>query len=141
MSDVSIVAFGAVSALGEGRAAFDAGVVGEGARTAIGPDDELTRARRTLWAIVQDFEPSPAADEQVADLVAHGLPENLLSGWVERIDAVTAADVRRAAETYLHPDQMKIVVAGDRKVVEAQLRALGLPGLVVLDADGVRHGS
>jgi hypothetical protein len=36
---------------------------------------------------------------------------------------------------------MKIVVAGDRKVVEAQLRALGLPGLVVLDADGVRHGS
>jgi zinc protease len=104
-------------------------------------DDELTRARRTLGAIVQDFETSPAAADQVAGLVARGLPENVLSVWAQKIDAVTAADVRRAAETYLHPDQMKIVVAGDRKVVEAQLRALGLPGLVVLDADGVRHGS
>jgi len=44
MSDVAIVAFGAVSALGEGASAVSAGVVGETARLGITPDDELTRA-------------------------------------------------------------------------------------------------
>jgi 3-oxoacyl-[acyl-carrier-protein] synthase-1/3-oxoacyl-[acyl-carrier-protein] synthase II len=44
VSDVALIAFGAVSALGEGRAAFDAGTEGQPARVAIGNDDELARA-------------------------------------------------------------------------------------------------
>jgi len=44
VSDVALIAFGAVSALGEGRAAFDAGTAGQPARVAIGPDEELARA-------------------------------------------------------------------------------------------------
>jgi 3-oxoacyl-[acyl-carrier-protein] synthase-1/3-oxoacyl-[acyl-carrier-protein] synthase II len=44
VSDVALIAFGAVSALGEGRVAFDAGSEGQPARVAIGTDDELVRA-------------------------------------------------------------------------------------------------
>ena len=44
MSDVAIIAFGAVSALGEGAAAVSAGTLGEPARVAIARDDELARA-------------------------------------------------------------------------------------------------
>lgn len=44
MSDVAIVAFGAVSALGEGDAAVSAGTLGEPARGAIAPDPALARA-------------------------------------------------------------------------------------------------
>jgi 3-oxoacyl-[acyl-carrier-protein] synthase II len=44
MSIASIVAFGAVSALGEGEQAYSAGTVGEGARVAIARDEELARA-------------------------------------------------------------------------------------------------
>jgi len=44
VSDVAIVAFGAVSALGEGASAVSAGVVGEAARLGIARDDELVRA-------------------------------------------------------------------------------------------------
>lgn len=47
MSAVAVVAFGAVSALGEGRAAACAGVPGSVARTAIGRDLELERAGLT----------------------------------------------------------------------------------------------
>ncbi len=44
MSDVAIVAFGAVSALGEGASAVHAGAVGEAARLGITRDAELARA-------------------------------------------------------------------------------------------------
>ena len=44
MSHVGILAFGAVSALGEGRDAIDAGTPGEAARVAIGHDAELAAA-------------------------------------------------------------------------------------------------
>jgi 3-oxoacyl-[acyl-carrier-protein] synthase II len=44
VSDVGIVAFGAVSALGEGAAAVHAGTLGQRARIAIARDRELTRA-------------------------------------------------------------------------------------------------
>lgn len=44
MSDVALIAFGAVSALGEGRDAVSAGVVGQPAAVAITRDDELARA-------------------------------------------------------------------------------------------------
>ena len=44
MSDVAVIAFGAVSALGEGAAAVRAGTVGEKARVAIARDEELARA-------------------------------------------------------------------------------------------------
>jgi 3-oxoacyl-[acyl-carrier-protein] synthase II len=44
LSDVAIIAFGAVSALGEDASAVSAGVVGDVARMGIGRDDELVRA-------------------------------------------------------------------------------------------------
>src|SRR5580692_4483602 len=44
MSRVAVVAFGAVSALGEGAAAVSAGEVGASARVAIARDEELMRA-------------------------------------------------------------------------------------------------
>jgi 3-oxoacyl-[acyl-carrier-protein] synthase-1/3-oxoacyl-[acyl-carrier-protein] synthase II len=44
MSDVAILAFGAVSALGEGLAAVSAGDIGVPARVAVARDDELARA-------------------------------------------------------------------------------------------------
>jgi 3-oxoacyl-(acyl-carrier-protein) synthase len=47
LSRVAIVAFGAVSALGEGAAAANAGEVGEAARVVIARDDELTSAGLT----------------------------------------------------------------------------------------------
>ena len=49
--------------------------------------------------------------------------------------AVSLDDVRRAARERLQPDHLKLLVVGDRKVIEPGLRELDLP-LVLLDADG-----
>jgi zinc protease len=42
------------------------------------------------------------------------------------IQAVTAAEVQRVARKYIQPDRLTVVVVGDRKMVEARIRALNL---------------
>ena len=43
------------------------------------------------------------------------------------IQKVTAADVQKTATTYIQPSKFAVVVVGDRKVIEAGIRALKLP--------------
>jgi hypothetical protein len=54
---------------------------------------------------------------------------------VERLQAVTLADVHRVSAEHVHPDQLSIVVVGDRNVIEGGLQELGLP-MVHLDYEG-----
>jgi len=46
---------------------------------------------------------------------------------VPEIQKVTAADVQKTAATYIQPSKFAVVVVGDRKVIEAGIRALKLP--------------
>ena len=55
----------------------------------------------------------------------HGLPDSYLTTYVQKVDAVTPAGVRRIADRYLDPSRMAIVVVGDRKLIETQLRPFG----------------
>jgi len=50
--------------------------------------------------------------------------------------SVTAADVERVAKGDVHPDQLVIVAAGDRKKIEPQLKDAGLGPVEVRDVDG-----
>jgi predicted Zn-dependent peptidase len=61
---------------------------------------------------------------QFVDL--HGLPDSYLTGYVKRVLAVTPAQVKAIAQKYLRPDQMTIVVVGDRKTVAPQLKEAGM---------------
>ena len=74
----------------------------------------------------------PAGFESVDDLTGvlegiavYGLPLDEYTQRAARIDAVTAADVQRVAKKWLHPETMRIVVAGDRAKVEHSLMDLG----------------
>ena len=55
----------------------------------------------------------------------HGLGENYLRDLVRKIYAVTPADVQRIARDYLKDDTMTIVIAGDRRVIEEQIKPFG----------------
>jgi zinc protease len=55
----------------------------------------------------------------------HGLGENYLRDLVRKIYAVTPADVQRVAREYLKDDTMTIVIAGDRRVIEEQIKPFG----------------
>lgn len=53
----------------------------------------------------------------------YGLPADYFDTYIERIQAVTKADLARVAREYLNPEQFAIVV-GDQSRVEAGLREL-----------------
>ena len=56
-----------------------------------------------------------------------GRPDDYYATLPTRYRAIDAAAINRAAGTYLTPDGLVFVVVGDRKLIEPQLRKLGLP--------------
>jgi predicted Zn-dependent peptidase len=57
---------------------------------------------------------------QFVDL--HGLPDTYLTEYVKRVMAVSPAEVQRIMRTYLRPENMAIVVVGDKKAIEDQVK-------------------
>ena len=60
---------------------------------------------------------------QFVDL--HGLPETYLRDYVQRVNAVTPAVVQQMAQKYISDDKATIVVVGDRKAIEEQVKTYG----------------
>jgi predicted Zn-dependent peptidase len=63
------------------------------------------------------------AQLQLVDLF--GLPDDYLAKYVERVQAVTPADVQRMTRTYLDPGKMALVVVGDKAAMKKQLGKFG----------------
>jgi zinc protease len=55
----------------------------------------------------------------------HGLPADYLKTYVRRVSAVTPQDVARLAQKYIQDDRATIVVVGDRKAIEEQVKPFG----------------
>ncbi len=75
---------------------------------------------------------------RLADLFVYNLPPDYMNEYLEMISAVTLADVKRVANKYLQPDNMAILVVGDREKIEPGLRAIDGWGsrIAFLDTDG-----
>jgi len=63
------------------------------------------------------------AQMQYVDL--HGLPADYPNTYVKKVYAVTPQQVTELAKKYLNDDQATIVIVGDRKVVEEQVKGFG----------------
>lgn len=63
-----------------------------------------------------------------------GRPDNYQAQLPAIYGAIDAARIDAAAQTFMRPDNMAIVVVGDRSVIEPQLAQLGLP-VEVMEAD------
>ena len=82
------------------------------------------------------YETTAAIASALASLVVYELPDDYFDSYRMHVRAVTRADVRREAETHLHPDQLQLLAVGDPAVIEAPLRALGFGAVTVYDAEG-----
>ena len=52
----------------------------------------------------------------------HGLPESFLTNQVQNIHAVTPQQVQQMTQKYIQPKNMTLVVVGDRKKIDPQLK-------------------
>jgi predicted Zn-dependent peptidase len=64
---------------------------------------------------------------QLAFMDMHNLPDDYLTTYVQKVYAVTPADVQKSAATHIPDDRATIVVAGDLKVVNDQLASYAKP--------------
>ncbi len=58
---------------------------------------------------------------QLAFVGLHGLGEDYLRNFVQKVQAVTPADVQRLAKEYLDPAKMALVVVGDKSKIGSDL--------------------
>jgi zinc protease len=101
-------------------------------------DDELTRAKNYLALLYpNNFETISEAAGQLAELTVYGLPDDSFNTYVSSVMAVTKEDVLRVARKYIDPDNIAIVVVGDRQKVGAGISALGLGPVTDMTIDDV----
>jgi zinc protease len=82
------------------------------------------------------FESSEQTANTVGEMFTYNLPLDYYQGLPAKIDAVTADDVQRMAEKYIHPDTSVVIGAGDRAKIEDSLKKLSLGPVEVRDYDG-----
>ncbi|MDB4890568.1 MAG: peptidase domain protein [Gemmatimonadetes bacterium] len=102
------------------------------------PTDELERAKRYLQlGLPQAFETTRGIAGQLLPLVTYDIPLDFYNTAVQRIGAVTQADIQRVARQYIDPSKLTLVIVGDKKVIEPALRALNPGTIVIRDARDV----
>ena len=101
------------------------------------PQSELEKAKRYLQLqLPGEFETTGDIASQLVPVVVHGLPLDYYNSYTERIGGVTVTDVQRVAQRYVDPSRFAVVIVGDRKAIEAGLKALNIGELSIRDMTG-----
>jgi predicted Zn-dependent peptidase len=101
------------------------------------PTVELNKAKRFLQlSMPGDFETTQQIANQLIPVVLYGLPLDYYNSYVANVEAITQADVQRVAKQYINPSSLAIVVVGDRKSIEAGLKAVNAGPISIRDFFG-----
>jgi predicted Zn-dependent peptidase len=104
-------------------------------------DAELALAKASLTrSYPRNFETAQQVARGVSQLALYDLPDSYFEEFVPRTNAVTAADVTRAAAQYLDPRRVTTLVVGDHAAIESSLRALELGEPQLLPSDPMQVG-
>lgn len=102
------------------------------------PADELARAKNYVaLRFPGGFETTGDISRRLEDVLTYGLPDDYFSNYVQRIQAVTAAEVQRVAKQYIDPSKLAVIVVGDVKAIEAGVKSLKLGAAKTLTIDEV----
>lgn len=102
------------------------------------PPDELRRGKSyTALRFPAEFESDSQVAGHIREQSVYGLPDDFFNTYVARIEAVTAADARRAAQEWIDPRACVVVLVGDRAKIEKEVRALSLGPIVFRSVDDV----
>ena len=102
------------------------------------PAEELSRAKNYIaLRYPGGFETTGDISRRLEDALVYHLPDDYFSSYVQKIQAVTAADVQRIAQKYIAPGRFAVVVVGDEKTVEPRIQALNLGPIKRLTVDDV----
>jgi zinc protease len=102
------------------------------------PEEELSKARNSVaLSYPESFQTISATAGQLNNIAIYGLPDDYFNTYTERMLAVSAEDVNRVAREYIDPENLAIVVVGDREKIEEGLKALEYGPVKVLSVQDV----
>ena len=97
---------------------------------------ELTKAKNYVaLGFPSEFETIQDLASHIEEMIVYKLPDGYFAGYIANIQAVTADAVQKAAATYIQPGRFAVVIAGDRKVIEAGVRGLKLGTVRVVSVE------
>lgn len=90
-------------------------------------DEELTRAKNYITLrYPESFQTIAQVASKLIELELFNLPDDYFTKFVEKILTVTKEDVQRVAKKYIDPENIVIVVVGDKNQIEQKIQALNL---------------
>ncbi len=95
---------------------------------------------RQIKSLAGRWETSASVASALSEIVIFGLPTDYYATYADRLRAATDAQVNAVSKKFITPDQILVVVIGDRVKIEAGIKELGLGDVQILDADGHRKG-
>jgi zinc protease len=100
--------------------------------------DELVKARAMLQQrLAEALSTTAGAAGTFADVALYGLPLDEPARFIKALEKADPALLKRLARRAIDPETITVVAVGDRKVIEAGLRAT-LPAPELRDPDGER---
>ncbi len=95
-----------------------------------------TSKRQNTLQLPGRWETARAVMGDIAEIVRFGLPDDYWRHYPALVEAVNVTEVNEAAQTLLAPDNLTWVVVGDLELIEADIRALNLGPIQLMDVDG-----
>jgi zinc protease len=97
-------------------------------------DEELELAKDTyINQFIFKFTSSASVVAQMVGIEFEGLPLNYLETYVDNIKVITKDDIERVAKEYLHPDEIKLLVIGDKDKFDKPLGEFGEVNIIELE--------
>jgi zinc protease len=98
----------------------------QGIREPVG-EEEVARARNFVaLAYPSDFQTVAQIAAQIEEMVIYQLPDSYFNDYIRNILSVTKEDVLRVSRQMIDPENIAIVLVGDKKVIEEPTKALNL---------------
>jgi len=102
------------------------------------PDEELNRAKNLVaLSYPQNFQSVEEIALQIEELIEYNLPENFFNDYVKNMLSVKSDEVNTAAKKYIVPNEMIVVVVGDKSKIENGIKELNLGELKNLSVEDI----
>ncbi len=103
-------------------------------------ETELRQVRDFLVGVFPlRFETTAGVAAALEPVAVYGLPDAWWTTYRTHLEAVTAADVRAAAEALIHPDQLVVVAVGDAEAIRPAIEAGGLAPIELVAVENAQH--
>jgi zinc protease len=104
--------------------------------------DEIDKSRSALArSYPEEFESPSGIASALAEMAEFNLPADYLETFLPSLEKVAPAEIQKAMTEVVAPAERNVLVVGDRKSVEPELKKAGFKSIKVITYDGATVGN